>query len=158
MSGGRRRWRAWGGLVLGLCITVIAVPAGGCGEEEPAAVQAARRFAQAVRAGEVEQVLALLDAPTVAHVAQAAVRASDQVGGRRNVEPQEMLQVVDVDPHFQVDEAELLLGDEQRAEVRLTGTDGTAHTLSLVNEDGSWRVHLSLPRAPMVEMGEMAEP
>jgi hypothetical protein len=111
-----------------------------------------------VRAGEVEEVLALLDAPTVAHVEQAAVRASDQVGGRRSVEPQEMLQVVDVDPRFQVVEAELVQGDERQAVVRLTGVDGSAHSLSLVEEDGSWLVHLPLPRAPMVEMIETDEP
>ncbi len=123
----------------------------GCGEEEPPPVSTAREFVQAVRAGEVEQVLALLDTPAVEYVAQAAERASDQVGGRRNVEPQEMLQVVGVDPHFQVGEAEVVESDEKRAVVRLHGADGTSQSLELVNENGSWRVHLPLPRAPMVE-------
>lgn len=135
-------------LALGVALGV-GLP--GCGDEEPPAVSAARQFATAARAGDVEQVLALVDAPTVAHVQQAAERASDQVGGRRNVELQEMLQVVDVDSHFQVGEAELVQGDDERAVVRLTGADGTSHSLELVNENGSWRVHLPLPRAPMVE-------
>lgn len=149
-AGGRRERRGWGGRVLGLLVALPGL-ALGCGDEEPAPVQAARQFAQAVRAGEVEEVLAMVDAPTVAHVEQAAVRASDQVGGRRSVEPQEMLQVVDVDPHFQVDEAELVEGDAHQAVVRLTGADGTAHLLTLIQENGSWKVHLPLPRAPMVE-------
>lgn len=134
--------------VLALALGVLA-PA--CGEEEPVQVQVARRFVQAVQSGEIEGVLALLDAPAVAHVTQAAERASDQVGGRRSVEPQEMLQVVDVDPHFQIDEAELVQGDAGRAVVRLRGADGTSRSLELVYEDGAWRVHLPLPRAPMVE-------
>jgi hypothetical protein len=130
---------------------VIGVLALGCGEEEPAPVQTARRFVQAVQAGEVEQVLALVDAEAVAHVRHAAERASDQVGGRRSIEQQEMLQVVDVDPYFQIKQAELVQGDERQALVRLTGADDTARVLELINENGSWRVNLPLPRAPMVE-------
>jgi hypothetical protein len=138
--------------LVGLVGLVLAL---GCQEEEPAPVQAARRFVHAVQAGEVAGVLELVDAEAVAYVERAAVGASDQVGGRRNVERYEMLQVVDVDPHFQVQQAELVEGDDRRALVRLHGADDTTRALDLVNEDGEWKVKLPLPRAtPMTEMGE----
>lgn len=146
------RWRS---CVLGLAL-VLAV---GCGEEEPPPVQAARRFVQAVQSGEVEGVLAMLDAEAVAYVERAAVGASDQVGGRRSVEPSEMLQVVDVDPHFQVKDAELVEGNDQRALVRLHGADDSTRALDLVQENGTWKVNLPLPRAtPMNQMDETTEP
>lgn len=139
------------GLRTPLVALVLAMLAQGCSEEEPVQVQVARKFVHAVQGGEVEGVLELVDAPAVEHVARAAEGASDQVGGRRSVEPQEMLQVVDVDPHFQVDDAQLVEGDDRWAVVRLHGADGTSRSLELVNENGSWKVHLPLPRAPMVE-------
>ncbi|MCX4242782.1 hypothetical protein [Paraliomyxa miuraensis] len=146
------------GLVLVLCGVLglggLAGGAVGCGEDEPPPVRVARKFALAVGMGDMDQVLALVDGQTAARVQQAAERASDQVGGRRNIEPREMLQVVDVDPRSLGGKAELvqpLAGDEQRAVVALTGLDGTSHTLELIQEHGEWRVHLPLPRGPMVE-------
>jgi hypothetical protein len=130
---------------------VVGVLALGCGEEEPPPVQTARKFVHAVQAGEVEAVLALVDAEAVGHVRHAADGASDQVGGRRSIEPQEMLQVVDVDPYFQIKKAELVHGDDRQAQVRLRGADDTTRVLDLINEDGAWRVRLPVPRAPMVE-------
>lgn len=141
------------GIVLGLAMLA------GCGEEEPPPVQAARRFVQAVQSGEVEGVLDMLDAEAKAYVQRAAEGASDQVGGRRSVEPAEMLQVVDVDPHFQVKGAELVEGNEQRALVRLHGADDSTRALDLVQENGAWKVNLPLPRAtPMDETSETNEP
>ncbi|MCA9705973.1 MAG: hypothetical protein KDK70_09020 [Myxococcales bacterium] len=122
-----------------------------CGSDEPPPVTAARAFARAAQAGDVETLLTMVDAQTAARVGHAAERASDQVGGRRNVEPQEMLQVVDVDPRFQVAAAELRSGDDQRAEVQLTGSDGRTHSLELINEEGAWRVRPPLPPGPVSE-------
>jgi hypothetical protein len=140
-------------------LAIVGVLVLGCGEDEPPPVQAARRFVHALQAGEVEKVLAMLDAEAVDYVTQAAERASNQVGGRRSVEPQEMLQVVEIDPHFQVKAAELVEGDDRRALVRLHGADDTTRALDLVNENGKWLVNLPLPRTPpMGEMGEMDEP
>lgn len=148
-GGSGARCRSWW-LVIGVLVV-------GCSEEEPPPVQAARQFVQAVQAGEIEPVLALVDAEAKAHVEQAAEQASDQVGGRRSIAPQEMLQVVDVDPYFQIKEAELVQGDDRQAQVRLTGADGATRVLDLINENGSWRVNLPLPRAPMIDMIEMVE-
>lgn len=144
-------------MVRGGALALAALLASGCGEEEPPPVQAARRFVQAVQSGEVEGVLAMLDAEAVAYVERAAVGASDQVGGRRSVEPSEMLQVVDVDPHFQVKGAELVEGNEQRALVRLHGADDSTRALDLVQENGTWKVNLPLPRATPMNEGEPDE-
>ena len=130
---------------LAACVVASAVPA--CGDEEPAPVVTAKRFASAVKRGDVETVLELVESPVADRLAAAAERASDQVGGRRSIEPQEMLQIVDVDPRFQVAKAELVAGGEQTATVRLTGADGHTHDLGLVNEDGQWHVRVPLPRA-----------
>lgn len=142
-----RRWAR----SLAVVLAVTQPVATGCGEDEPPPVTAARAFARAVRAGDVETMLTLVDTQTATRVEQAAERASDQVGGRRNVEPAEMLQVVDVDPRFQIAEAELSESDAERAVVRLTGADGTSHSLELINEEGSWRVRLPRPPGPMGE-------
>jgi hypothetical protein len=138
----RRVPGAWLALVLGFAA---------CGAEEEPAVTAAKRFATAVRAGNVQDVLDLADTEGSLRLREAAQRASDQVGGRRSVEPHEMLQIVDVDPSFQVAKAELSRGDETSATVILTGADGTTHDLELVNEDGQWRVRIPAPPATTEE-------
>ncbi|MBL4689312.1 MAG: hypothetical protein JKY37_32265 [Nannocystaceae bacterium] len=122
---------------------VSATP--GCRAEEPEPVVAAKRFAVAIKRGDVQTLLELVEAPVAERLASAAARASDQVGGRRNIEPHEMLQIVDVDPTFQVAKAELVESDAQTATVRLTGADGKTHDLGLVNEDGQWHVVVPLP-------------
>lgn len=117
----------------------------GCGTGEPDPVATARAFTQAVRARNVEAVLPLLEQGVVERIELAAERASDQVGGRRSVEPIEMLQIVHVDPTFEVAAAELVTSDGERARVRLESTDGRSHQLSLVMQDGAWRVVLPGP-------------
>jgi murein L,D-transpeptidase YcbB/YkuD len=133
-------------VALALSMTTVA-----CGENEPPPVTTAKKFATAVQSGDVEKMLELLESQAVAHLHRAAERASDQVGGRRNVEPHEMLQVVDLDPRFQVAKAELVSSDTETATVRLTSADSTAHELQLVAEDGQWRVRISVPSAPTEE-------
>lgn len=121
---------------------------GGCGDDEPPPVKVAKQFAAAVKSGNVEKVLTLVESSAAQRLERAAARASDQVGGRRNIEPHEMLQIVDVDPRFQVAKAELVEGDEGHATVRLTGADERTHELGLVKEDGEWHVVLPLPPGP----------
>ena len=137
------------GLALALAaFGVGGVAAGGCGEDEPPPVTVAKEYAAAVKSGNVEKVLTLVESSAAERLERAASRASDQVGGRRAIEPHEMLQIVDVDPRFQVAKAELVDGDESRATVRLTGADDRTHELALVNEDGEWHVVLPLPSGP----------
>lgn len=146
-----RRVRRWARpVVLG---GLLMVGVGACGEEVPEPVRVARAYAEAVRYQDVEDILPLVDSQTVARLEQAAERASDQVGGRRSIEPVEMVQVVDVDPRFYVDTkaSELVHDDGTNAVVELTGTDGSKHRIELVNEDGAWKVRLPLPRGPMGE-------
>lgn len=147
-----RPGRGWGALAGLLLAGPLLLGSGlGCAEDEPEPVQVARSFAEAVRYRNVEQILELVDAQTVARTEQAAERASDQVGGRRNIETEEMIQVVDVDARFQVASAQLRSDDGHEAVVVLVGSDGTEHSLSMVNEDGAWKVRLPLPRGPMGE-------
>jgi hypothetical protein len=125
-------------------------------ESEPVAV--ARSFAAAARRGDVSGMMAVLERPAVEQLEQAAERASDQVGGRRNIEPAEMLQIVGVDRTIAVAGAELLDQNEHLAHVELTTTDGRSIRLELVWEDagqgsaetdaprlGSWKVRVPLP-------------
>jgi hypothetical protein len=119
----------------------------GC-SEDPAPVKVAKEFAIAVQGNSVEAMLELVDAQTVAFLEQAAERASDQIGGRRSVDPQEMLQIVDVDRRFMVAKAELVTQSDASAQVRLIGADGSEHLLDLVLEDESWRVRIPIPHAP----------
>lgn len=124
-------------------------------EAEPVAV--ARAFAEAARRGDVDAMLAVIERPAVDRLAQAAERASDQVGGRRSIEPAEMLQIVGVDRTVAVADAELLDTNLERAHVELTMTDGRTIRLELVweqpiiDEDGNptrtggWKVRIPMP-------------
>jgi len=126
---------------------MVAVLAGAlaCGEKEAEPVTAAKAFASAMQRGDVKALLQLVDRDAVARLEQEAARASDHVGGRRNIEPYEMLQVVDVPDSFQVAAAELVTGDAEAAQVKLTAADGSEHFIDLVFQDGSWRVRIPPP-------------
>lgn len=136
--------KSWGSR-LRVAVPVLMLTLGratACGAEEPPPVTKAKQFATAVRAGDVEKVLGMMDSTAAAQLREAAQRASDQVGGRRAVAPHEMLQIVDVDPSFQVAKAQLREGDDSTATVVLTGADGATHDLHLVVEDGEWKVRI----------------
>lgn len=136
---------------IGALLVAVAV-LGGCGNDDPAPVIVAKKFAAAVQGGDAEQVLALAERAATEHLERVAERASDQVGGRRLIEPHEMLQVVDVDPSFQIAEAHMVGGDGvETAVVALTGADQKVHELTLVNEDGEWRVRVPVPAQPAEE-------
>ncbi len=138
----RRGTSLLGVLALAACLGLAPV-ACGTGEEEP--VRVAREFARAVRVGDVKAMYPLLDDETVAHLEASAEQASDQVGGRRKVEPTEMLRVLADDRTVQVKAAELVEQDEDRAIVRLTDTAGDEHRLELVRQGGTWRVKIPPP-------------
>jgi hypothetical protein len=126
-------------------LLALLLAAGACNEDPPP-VAAAKSYAAAVQRGDAKALLDLVDAQTVAYVQDSAERASDQIGGRRNVEPYEMLQVTDVDPKFQVARTELVSSGEDAATVKLFGADGSEHTLDLVREEGQWHVQVPVPR------------
>ena len=138
--------RFCGALVVASALALFA-----CGDKEPPPVTVAKRFAAAVQSADVAKLLDLVDPAAAAHLQRAAERASDQVGGRRKVEPHEMLQIDDLDPRLQVAQAELVTGDDETASVRLTGADGSTHELTLVAHEGEWRVRIAVPPAPVEE-------
>lgn len=130
-----------------------AALAGACGDRSGDPVRAAQAFTAAVQRGDMDAVYPLLERAATERLAAAAVEASNQVGGRRQIEPAEMLQIVDVDPNFELASAELVeddagspgVEDGATARVRLLGSQQESHTLTLVREDGAWRVRIPLP-------------
>ena len=129
-----------------------AALAGACGDRSSDPVRTAQAFTAAVQRGDMDAVYPLLERAASERLTAAAAQASDQVGGRRRIEPAEMLQIVDVDPNFELATAELLgdgsppgAEDGTVAQVRLLGSQQESHTLTLVREDGAWRVRIPLP-------------
>ncbi|HLT40575.1 MAG TPA: hypothetical protein VK034_30065 [Enhygromyxa sp.] len=124
-------------------------------ESEPVAV--ARVFAETVRRGDVDAMLAVVERPAVERLIAAAETASDQVGGRRSIESGEMLHIVGVDRTVAVAQAELIDETDELAHVELTMTDGRSIRLELVWEQaiagdddrearaGGWKVRIPMP-------------
>lgn len=122
-----------------------AALSGACGGRRSDPVGAAQAFTAAVQRGDMKAVLPLVERAAADRLAAAAAQASDQVGGRRVIEPAEMLQIVDVDPNFELAAAELIDDDGSVAHVRLVGSQQESHTLTLVLEDGAWHVRIPTP-------------
>ena len=129
----------------GLALAALLASSACGSEKEAAPVVAAKAYAAAMQRGDAKLVIGLLEHDAVQHLERAAARAGDQVGGRRNIELHEMLQVVDVPNSFQIAKAELLGGDDTQAQVALTAADGTRHLIDLVHQDGAWRVRVPVP-------------
>lgn len=119
--------------------------AASCEREDNAPLTAARQFAAAIQRGDVRGVIERMEGQAVERLDAAAERAGDQVGGRRSIEPDEMIQVVGVDPTFQLAQVSLLERDEMTARVRLRGADGSEHILNLILEGGVWKVRVPMP-------------
>ncbi len=128
---------------------VLVVVLAACGEKEAEPVTAAKAYASAMQRGDVKALIPLLDRDSADRLTQAAAAASDHVGGRRIIEPHEMLQIVDVPNSFQVAKAELVAGDSESAQVKLTAADGSEHLVDLVQQDGTWRVRVAAPGKPV---------
>lgn len=122
-----------------------AALSGACSEQGSDPVRAAQAFTAAVRSGDMKAVLPLLEKAALARLEQSATQASDQVGGRRSIEPAEMLQIVDVSPTFELAHTELVDNDGATAHVRLLGAQQETYTLTLVHEDGAWHVRIPIP-------------
>jgi hypothetical protein len=144
-----------------ITLTLTTLGAGACQTQESEPVAVARAFADSARRGDVEAMLAVVEAAAVERVRDAAETASDQVGGRRSIEAKEMLQIVGVDRTVAVAKAELLDDDGRVAHVELTMTDGKSLRLELVRESeadadadatGAWKVRLPLPSARPVAL------
>jgi hypothetical protein len=116
----------------------------GCGEKA-APVLAAQEFANVMQRGDAKALIPLIELEAAARLERAATRASDQVGGRRNIELYEMVQVVDVPDSFRVAKSEMVEGDDTQAQVALIGADGTRYLLDMVYQEGSWRVRVPMP-------------
>lgn len=125
------------------CLSLTASSA--CGGQSEDAEQAARAFISAVRSRDAGKVVARLDAPTRAKIDQMAELATDRVGGRRTVLAEEIVQVVSVDPDFDVAAVEVFELDADHVRVELTAPDGATEQVEMVREPEGWRVRLVLP-------------
>ncbi|MEZ4384480.1 MAG: hypothetical protein R3A79_24340 [Nannocystaceae bacterium] len=122
--------------------------AAGCGGDAQTPEAAAKAFVEAVQRGDTGRILSMIDASSMSHLQAAAERATHHVGGRRTVAPHEMLQIVDVDPLLRVARVEVLDSDGEAARVRIHGSQDQSADLSLVLEDGAWRVKIPTPTSP----------
>ncbi len=127
---------------------VLLASSSGCRSDEAEPVAVARQFADAARRGDVEALMVVIERSAVEQLEYAAERASDQVGGRRAIEPAEMLQIVGVDRTLAVAEAQLVDEAGETATVELTLTDGRTIVVHLVwdSEAGAWKVRVPLPK------------
>lgn len=130
-----------------VALVAWAALSGACGAQGADPVRTAQAFTSAVQRGDMKSVLPLLEKAATERLDQAAEQASDHVGGRRRVEPAEMLQIVDVSPTFELAQAELVDNDGATAHVRLLGAQQESYTLTLVFEDGAWHVRIPTPPA-----------
>lgn len=132
----------------GLALAVVFALALACGGAADTPEAVAQRFVEAVQRGDVAKLLPMLEGAASRRLTAAAERATHHVGGRRTIAPDEMLQIVDVDPMLRVARVELLEGDESHARVRIHGSQQQTIDLSLVHEDGAWRVVIPTPDPP----------
>lgn len=146
------RWA--GALVLGGLVLVLG---SGCKSKESEPVAVARAFADAARRSDVDGILAVVERPAVDYLELAAERASDQVGGRRSIERDEMLQIVGVDRTVAVASAELIDDDGKRAHVELTMTDGREMRLELVWEQVGEQVGQQVGEQVGQQVGQQVE-
>lgn len=128
-----------------VALVVWAVLAGACQDDAADPVRTAQAFTAAVQRGDMKAVFPLLEQVAADRLTRAAEQASDQVGGRRRLEPAEMLQIVDIPPTFELAETVLVDNDGATAHVRLVGAQQESHTLTLVREEGAWHVRIPTP-------------
>ena len=142
----------------------------GCKAKESEPVAVARAFAETARRGDVEGMLALIEAAG-ARAARGHGRDRQRSGRRSaSIEPNEMLQIVGVDRTIAVAGATLIDETDQLAHVELTMTDGRNLRLELVWEPATvadaaagrearasgWKVRIPLPSAGSLEPGLVA--
>ncbi|MBL9103719.1 MAG: hypothetical protein JNL82_22420 [Myxococcales bacterium] len=126
-------------------LIVWAALAGACQADAADPVRTAQAFVHAVQSRDMKAVLPLIEQSAAARLTSAAEQATDQVGGRRQIKPAEMLQIVDVPPTFELAETVLVDNDGAVAHVRLVGAQQQSFPLTLVHEDGAWHVRIPTP-------------
>lgn len=121
----------WGAVSRGCAARDAATPEG-----------AARAFIAASRAADKEVMWALLGPATRARLGEAAVAATERVGGARRYQPLDVLDVAVSDTTYAPTDvlARDVHGD--RGFVDVLGPDGHRDVLTVVRVDGDWRVEL----------------
>jgi hypothetical protein len=118
-----------------------------CTAKESEPIVIARAYVGATLSGDSAQMIELLDGSVVAALESAAQRATDQIGGRRTIAAEEILQVTRTNPFFVIDSIQEISNDGERAVVEVIGVSGESVRLDLVRSESGWRVWLRVPAA-----------
>ena len=138
--------RSWKTII---CLLILAWSSSCGGQGNTGPVEVARQYASAVLKGDVDALLPLLETELQQQIRDSAERASDQIGGRRKIEGNEMLQVDSHGLFVEVVELRLLGSEDGRAQVEVKDSLDRLHVVELLLEQGpersEWRVLIPTP-------------
>ena len=117
----------------------------GCHSESDDVLVVAKQFASAVQRKDIPTILKISEQTRIDRLEKAAERASDQIGGRRQVEVREMLQIVGTNSVFAAETFEVTRIQDDRAKVLVTGVSGESFELDMIRQGGLWRVIIPVP-------------
>ncbi len=127
----------WLALILGF------LAAAGCaGGEDPRSPEGAlNRFVAAARSGDRAGVYQRLGPATRARI-EALQAASGRQGGRLTMKPEDFLSVGWAPPAWELANTRTLRRDQTSAEVEVFSSTGERDSVTLVRENGVWKVEL----------------
>jgi len=126
---------------------LVSAALSGCSREDNTPQGAVKAFMTAVASIESGKAYALLAGVTREALKTRAAEASRHTGGRNQLKPEDMILLGLVQSIHEVSNVEVVSESETRAKVRLTGggKKPTVEELTLVKEEGGWRILLKLP-------------
>ena len=137
---------------LGGCVLFLAgMTACGTPRNEP--TQVAKAYALASLRGDAVEMIRWLEPSVQQRLENVAQRASDQVGRRRLIARDEMLQIAGLDPAFVYSGVREIQNDGVMATVEVKSTSGAFERLELVQTDEGWRVLANVPAGFGAQLG-----
>jgi hypothetical protein len=137
---GKPRLVALAASVLAAAALAAAVAGRSCSVDDDSPEGAVRSFVAAAEAGDEAAIHELLGPATRHKLDQAAERATNLAGNTRRYGPLDLVSIAEVS--HRPKKIALVSRDGDIAVVELTGADGATARLSLVREDGDWRIEL----------------
>lgn len=125
-------------------VALAAAMAGkSCRVDDSSPEGVARAFANASRAGDSQEIYKMLGPRTRARLLEASKRATDLVGGSRRFEPLDLIGVSRPDESPAPKAFVLKSKDDDKAVVEVVTSDDKRYDLSLVKEDGKWKIEVA---------------
>jgi hypothetical protein len=121
-----------------LAFTVIGC---GGGEDNASPEVALNRFVGAARSGDRMGVYQRLGPATRARI-EVLQNASGRQAGRLTMKPEDFLSVGWAPPAWEMSNTRTLHRDKNSAEVEVFSSTGERHSVSLVRENGVWKIEL----------------